>query len=264
MYAQGRLRRTRLAEELLSAARLDQMGLDRIERVDDMKSTQWVPHHPVCESTPAIRREGEIVTPELFPLFLCLEKRRVLVVGGGAIAAHRVEQLSRAGARVAVVAPEIRPEILTFAREVHRRPFSENDLDGAFLAVAAATSVVNERVVQAAEARAILVNAVDGVAAATAYCGGLVRRGGVVIAVSTEGRAPALSGLLREALEALLPDDLASWTAEAERLRTAWKQEPPPIQERRPLLLQALNALYASRSATSSQREPGSGFGDDP
>ena len=84
---------------------------------------------------------------------------------------------------------------------------------------------MNRAVAAAAEARRTFVLAVDDPASASAYGAGVVRRGGVTVAVSTDGRAPALAGLLREALEAVLPDELASWTAEAERMRRLWKAQ---------------------------------------
>ena len=79
--------------------------------------------------------------------------------------------------------------------------------------VAAAPPEVNREVAAAAHARGIFVNAVDDVESASAYAGAVVRRAGVTIAISTDGEAPALAGLVREALEALLPDDLDRWMA---------------------------------------------------
>ena len=121
------------------------------------------------------------------------------------------------------------------------------DLDGKWLVVAAATPEVNRDVARAAEERRIFVNAVDDVSAATAYLGGVVRKGGVTLAVSTDGRAPALAGLLREALAAVLPDDIDRWTHTASQARAFWKAARVPIEERRPLLLEALNELYLRR-----------------
>ena len=74
--------------------------------------------------------------------------------------------------------------------------------------VAAATPEVNRGVAAAAESQRLFVLAVDDPSAASAYGAGTLRRGGVTVAVSTDGRAPALAGLLREGLEAVLPDDL--------------------------------------------------------
>ena len=87
-------------------------------------------------------------------------------------------------------------------------PFEPADLDGAWLVVAAATPEVNRQVAEVAETRRIFVNAVDDPANATAFLSGVVRRDGVTLAISTSGDAPALTALLREALDALLPRDL--------------------------------------------------------
>jgi siroheme synthase-like protein len=192
------------------------------------------------------------VSAPLFPLFLKLEGRRALVVGGGPVALQRVRQLAEAGARVAVVAPEVLDEIAPLAAEVARRPFRAGDVDGAWLAIAAATPEVNRAVARACEARGVYVNAVDDLASATAYCAGVVRRGGAVVAISTEGRAPALAGLLREAIEAVLPEDLERWMLRAEELRAAWKKAKVAMKERRPLLLRALNELYERSSSNAN------------
>ena len=90
----------------------------------------------------------------------------------------------------------------------------------------------------------MFVNAVDDTDSASAWLGGVFRKGGVTVAVSTDGRAPALAGLLREALQALLPDDLESWAEVAQELRTHWKADGVALARRRPLLLRALNELY--------------------
>ena len=135
---------------------------------------------------------------------------------------------------------------------VVRRPFVAADLDGAWLALAAATPEVNRAVAAAAEERRIFVNAVDDATSASAYTGGVLRRGGVTIAVGTEGRAPALAGLLREGLEAVVPDEIESWVAAAEALKERQRAEGVPIGERRPLLLQALNDLYEKRRKAAS------------
>jgi siroheme synthase-like protein len=187
----------------------------------------------------------------LYPVFLKLAGRRVLVVGGGRIAAGRVPPLLAAGAEVAVVAPLVREEIAALPVAVHRRPFEPGDLDGAWLVVAAAPADVNRAVGAAAEARHLFVNAVDDPAAATAYTAGVLRRAGVTVAVSTEGRAPALAGLLREALEAAIPDEAGTWVALAEQLRREQRVRGVPMARRRPLLLEALNRLYAPGSGTT-------------
>ena len=199
------------------------------------------------------------MTGALLPLFVKLAGRTVVVVGGGAMAAARVRQLAEVGARVTVVAPEVRDDVVGAAALVHLRPFQPGDLDGAWLAVAAATPAVNRRVARAAEERRILVNAVDDPETATAYTGGVVRRGDAVVAISTAGRAPALAGLLREAVDAFLPRELGRWVVTAEGERAAWKRERVPFAARRPLLLRTLDALYAGADGGGMETVP-SGF----
>jgi uroporphyrin-III C-methyltransferase/precorrin-2 dehydrogenase/sirohydrochlorin ferrochelatase len=189
-----------------------------------------------------------VTAPALLPLFVKLAGRDVLVVGGGAMAAVRARQLAEAGARVALVAPAVRDDAAAQATTVHRRRFEPSDLDGRWFAVAAATPEVNAAVARAAEERRVLVNAVDDPESATAYTGALARRGDVTVAISTGGRAPALAGLLREAIEALLPQDAARWVEIADAERAAWKRARVPLARRRPLLLRKLEALYASPS----------------
>jgi uroporphyrin-III C-methyltransferase / precorrin-2 dehydrogenase / sirohydrochlorin ferrochelatase len=185
---------------------------------------------------------------ELYPVFLKLGGRRVVVVGGGQMAAAKVQGLLPTGARITVVAPLVRPEIAEAGVVVVRREFAPADLDEAVLAVAAATPEVNRQVSRAGEERRVFVNAVDHPDVCSAFAAGIVRRGGVTLAVSTSGLAPALAGLLREALEAVLPEDLHAWVGTAHALRERQRAEGVPMAERRPVLLHALNALYAEKA----------------
>ncbi|HUG52351.1 MAG TPA: sulfate adenylyltransferase [Vicinamibacteria bacterium] len=180
----------------------------------------------------------------LFPVFLKLSGRRVLVVGGGPVAASKVKALLDTGALLTVVAPEIGEELHRPGITLLRRPFRPSDLDGAWLVVAAAPAEVNRQVRAAAEEKGVFVNAVDHPDTCSAYAGGVLTRGGVTVAVSSNGEAPALAGLLREALEAVLPDDLGAWLAEARTQRKHWREKGVPMPRRRPLLLEALNRLY--------------------
>jgi len=207
---------------------------------------------------------------DLLPLFLNLTGRTVLLVGGGPVAASKLGQLVAAGASVRVVAPEVRDEIEGLARSLEpdgstpgnahltpgnahlptitiaRRAFAPADLEGVWLVVAAAIPEVNREVAEAAERLHLFVNAVDDPANASAYLSGVVRRDGVTLAISTSGDAPALTSLLREGLDAMLPRELGAWVEEARLERAEWRRERVPMQERKPRLLRALNALYAA------------------
>ena len=181
----------------------------------------------------------------LFPAFLKLTGRRVVVVGGGPVATSKLRGLLDVGAAVTVVAPEVTGDIIASRVPIRRRRFEPADLDDAWLVVAAAPPAVNREVAEAAEHRQVFVNAVDDPTNASLYLGGVFRRGGVTVAISTDGHAPALAGLIRQALEALLPEpEVERWMATARVQRAAWTSENVPMERRRPLLLQALSGLY--------------------
>jgi uroporphyrin-III C-methyltransferase / precorrin-2 dehydrogenase / sirohydrochlorin ferrochelatase len=208
---------------------------------------------------------------DLLPLFLNLAGRDVLLVGGGPVAGAKLRSLLLAGAHVRVVAPEIGAAVrsaepaeavesagagaasdhdVRASLVVERRAFEPSDLDGAWLVIAAATPAVNRQVAEAAESRRVFVNAVDDPANATAFLSGVVRRGGVTLAISTSGDAPALTALIREALDELLPADLDAWLAIATDQRPIWRREGVPMDERKPRLLQALNERYNAPRAS--------------
>ena len=184
----------------------------------------------------------------MYPVFLKLTGRRVLLVGGGRVAAAKLAGLLADGAQVTVVAPEVRPELHQPCVTIVRRAFDPSDVDDVWYVVAAAPPAVNKQVLEAAERRRVFVNAVDDPAHASAYAGGVVRRAGVTIAFSTDGRAPALSGLLREALDAWLPADLDTWMVASDEARREWKRGGVPMEARRPMLLETLNRLYEEKS----------------
>jgi uroporphyrin-III C-methyltransferase/precorrin-2 dehydrogenase/sirohydrochlorin ferrochelatase len=184
----------------------------------------------------------------MFPAFLNLASRKAVVVGGGPVAASKIDSLLAAGAHVTVVAPDVRPEIVRDGVTVVQREFRESDLDGAWWVVAAAPREVNRAVQAAADARRIFVNAVDDPQHASAYLGGVVRRAGVTVAISTDGRAPAIAGLLRQAFEAWLPGDIDRWLDASDALRRTWRERETPMEQRRPQLLDALNRLYEDKN----------------
>jgi siroheme synthase-like protein len=196
---------------------------------------------------------------ELLPLFLHLRGRRVVLVGAGPVGASKLNQLLAAGADVRVVAPDVHADVEAAGVTIARRAFVATDLDEAWLAIAAATPEVNREVAAAAEARRIFVNAVDDPPNASAYLGGVVRRDGVTIAISTSGDAPAIAGLLREGLDALLPADLAAWMDTARDARAAWRRDSVPMTKRRPMLLAALNRLYEAPQTSKELESVGVG-----
>ena len=184
----------------------------------------------------------------LFPVFLKLAGRSVVIVGGGRVATAKLSGLLDADARVTVVAPEVSRTIAESGVTIRCRPFEASDLDEAWLVVAAAPRAVNRAVAAAAENRRVFVNAVDDPPNDSAYLGGVVRQGGVTVAISTDGQAPALAGLIRQALETLLPEkEVKRWLSVARDQRAMWVATGVPMEQRRPLLLRALDSLYHDR-----------------
>jgi uroporphyrin-III C-methyltransferase / precorrin-2 dehydrogenase / sirohydrochlorin ferrochelatase len=171
----------------------------------------------------------------LYPLFLKLAGRVVLVVGAGAVAERKALGLLEAGARVVVVAPHATEAIERLAGEGglawRARPFEDADADGAWLIVAATSDpLVQGRVAAAGEARRAFVLAVDDPDHASAYSGAVVERPPFVVAISSSGAAPALTRLVRELIEEILPR--RGWVEHAERLRAKWRAEGTPMADR--------------------------------
>jgi siroheme synthase-like protein len=152
----------------------------------------------------------------LFPAFLKLQNRPVLVVGGGTIASSKIPGLLEAGAQIAVVAPKLNCDIAERVRDRQLewlpKPFEPTDLNGKFLVVAA-TSLrdVNASVFAEAEKRQILCNAVDDIDHCHFYYGSIVQRGDLQIAISTNGKSPALAQRLRKELEQQFGPEYAAW-----------------------------------------------------
>jgi precorrin-2 dehydrogenase / sirohydrochlorin ferrochelatase len=177
----------------------------------------------------------------LFPMFLKLTARPVVVVGAGAIAESKIESLLEAEAQVTVVAPEALPRVQKWAEGGDivwlEREYREADLTGAFLAVAAtATPEVNRAVFAEAQERGVLVNAVDDPPFCDFYFPSVVRRGELQIAISTAGESPALAQRLRKEINAALPPDTGEWLMELGRLRREVTAVEPIGEPRKSLL----------------------------
>ena len=137
---------------------------------------------------------------------LIVEGRAAIVVGGGEVAARKVEDLLAAGAAVTVVAPRVEHRIGALAGEnriqLRVKPYTSEDLAGAFLAIAATDDQeVNARVSSDAAAMHVLVNVVDCPALCAFTVPATVSRGHLTLAVATEGRCPTLAGILRGELQ---------------------------------------------------------------
>ncbi len=145
-----------------------------------------------------------------FPLFVELEKKPCLIVGGGTVALRKAEGLLCCGARLTVVAPAFAPgwDALAGRAALLRRVFCPADADGQMLVIAAADdTAVNAAVAAQCRAARIPVNTVDDPEHCTFLFPALVRRGALCVGISTGGASPTAAAYVRRRIEAALPED---------------------------------------------------------
>lgn len=162
-----------------------------------------------------------------YPVALALGDKEVLVVGAGPVGARKVAGLAAAGARVRVVATtvsdDLDPELIS---ELQTRPFQPEDVIGAQLVIAATGDRnVDAAVAQAARDRGIWVNAADQPEDCDFVLPAVARRGPVSIAVSTDGRSPALAQRVRDVTGRYLSEDVAHLAEELAVLRRQLRAE---------------------------------------
>ena len=151
-----------------------------------------------------------------------------------------------------MVAPELREEIAAAPVRSRPRPFRAEDLDGAWFVVAAATPEVTATSREAAEERHVFVNAVDD-KSASAYLGGVLRRGGVTVAVSTRaGRRPSPASCARRSTPCCRRISTVGRGSRMQcaSVNAAGRADGAP----RPLLLEALNRLYTQKAVSPPPR----------
>ncbi len=176
---------------------------------------------------------------EFLPIFLDLKRRNVLVVGGGEIAARKIDLVLRAGARVNVAALELCPALERLAGEgriLHvEQPYDEQLLLQGITLVIAATddAEVNRQVSEDAQALGLPVNVVDQPELCTFILPSIIDRSPVVVAVSTGGASPVLGRILRARLESLIPASYGRLAALARRFREPVKRRFATISQRR-------------------------------
>ncbi|QBB70011.1 uroporphyrinogen-III C-methyltransferase [Pseudolysobacter antarcticus] len=173
-----------------------------------------------------------------YPLFADLQKRHVLVVGGGSVAARKAETLLAAGADVSIGAPELNAELRALEQQGRLRylpgDYQSSWLDDRVLVIAASNdSAVNRRVSLDAHARGILVNVVDNPQLCNFIVPAIVDRSPIMIAISSGGAAPVLARMLRERFEILLDHSVGKLALLAERARVAVRARFDTVTQRR-------------------------------
>lgn len=172
------------------------------------------------------------------PVFLQLNHRPCLVVGGGVVAERKVRLLMRAGAAVTVIAQDLTDELARLRDEngivQHDGEFADRLLAGMRLVIAATDDEeVNRQVSRAAEDAGILCNVVDDGAASSFIVPAIVDRSPVVVAIGTSGNAPVLAQRLKSQIEAWLPTRIDALATQAGRWRELVRKRFSTVRERR-------------------------------
>lgn len=173
-----------------------------------------------------------------YPISLIgLENRRIVVIGGGKVAARKVTGLVDAGARVEIISPEVCEGIRALAEngkvDIIRRAYQPGDLSGAFLVIAATNDPeINHRIWVEANQANCLVNVADDPKHSTFILPAVIRRGEITISISTGGASPALARRLREKIEPMIGAEYAELARILAELRPELLTWFPSEQER--------------------------------
>ncbi|KAB7898300.1 uroporphyrinogen-III C-methyltransferase [Rouxiella sp. S1S-2] len=191
---------------------------------------------------------------DYLPIFADLKQRPVLVVGGGEVAARKIDLLLRAGAQVRVVAQSLSSEVEHLRQQSAiqwlAESFIADQLDDVFLVIAATDdAVLNAQVYEEANQRHVLANVVDDQPKCSFIFPSIVDRSPIVVAISSSGQAPVLARMLREKLETLLPASIGKMAEMAGNWRERVKQRFSMMSARRRFWEQAFDGNFASLSA---------------
>ncbi len=174
---------------------------------------------------------------KFYPICLRVAGRACLVIGGGAVAAQKVESLLNADAAVTVISPELTPALatLTTTQRVthHRRRYQCGDLQGFFLVYAATSDAQAQmEIAREAEAAGVLLNVVDTPQLCSFIVPSIMQRGDLQIATSTSGTSPALARRIRRDLEQSFGPEYDVALRLLGRLRETFKERALPAAER--------------------------------
>lgn len=181
-----------------------------------------------------------------YPIFLELGGRRVVLIGGGAVALRKAQPLLAAGARLVVVAERIDDMLTALCQgkdaELIKSRYSKNYLAGALLAIAATNNHrLNKQIYKDCQELEVLCNVVDVPELCDFFVPAVVKRGDLQIAVGTEGQCPAYAGHVRRKLEEVFTEEHGQFLSELEVMRKKIVEEVPNPADRKTVLGQLVD-----------------------
>jgi precorrin-2 dehydrogenase/sirohydrochlorin ferrochelatase len=194
-----------------------------------------------------------------YPVFLDLDGRLAVVVGGGAVAERKVVTLAEYGPRIRVVAPEVTAALRDLAAsgaiDLERRGYVRGDLADAFLVVCATSSEEVNRAVHAeAEERGCLVNVVDVPELCSFIVPSIVRRGTLSVAISTGGAAPTVAKRLRKHVQEQLGPEWETYMTLLGEVRTLVMERVPGDEaDRKPIFEAIADSDLLARIASGAR-----------
>ncbi len=176
-----------------------------------------------------------------YPIFLELDHRRVVLIGGGSVAIRKAQALLETGARLVVIAERASDVLMDLCArhnvELIRSRYAKQYIGEAVLVVAATNDDdVNRQVYKDCQSLGILCNVVDDPELCDFFVPAVVKRGDLQIAIGTEGNCPAYAGHLRKKLEGIFTEDHGRFLAELEQVRKKVIKEVPDPADRKSLL----------------------------
>ncbi|WP_201586683.1 uroporphyrinogen-III C-methyltransferase [Psychrobacter sp. HII-4] len=195
-----------------------------------------------------------------FPLFFKLENRKVLIVGGGDVALRKADLLSRAGAAITILAPDISTEIQALLsddkHELIYKNYNKSYMTGARVIIAATDDeTLNHQIHADATALNIPVNVVDTPHLCDFIFPAIVDRNPIIIGISSNGKAPVLARLLRARLETLIPQGYGKLAKLAGEFRSEVKRKIPTLTGRRQFWERAFEGQVSQLMFAGNERE---------
>ncbi len=195
---------------------------------------RWAPANEMILDHPSAVSIPDSEAP-MFPLLVDLNDRLVVVVGGGPVGRRKAASCLAAGARVRIVDQRPAPTEVPAGAEWAIADYRPDHLDGATLVFACGPPALNDQVVAAARARGIWCNRADAPATGDFILPATIRRGDLLVAISTGGAAPSLARRLRQHLERTFDEAFGQWVALLAELRPIILAEVPSEEQRRRL-----------------------------